>query len=308
MRALALVLLLLVGCATTSSGQAGASDSEDPSDQAVERLGWADVGRRRLPIVEIARLGPAAAPKATRPLVEILGRGPADDRAAAAIALGWLEADAALPALDQALTDPDPRVVFGACRGLERFGARAAAARSRLVEASEHLAEPRVRDAALAAMLAIDGRPGPQRKLADDFELDRRFKYDCITGDGPPWQRWPSGERLERPVPGGRLYGINLGEFGGEVGFEGRWRSRKVLLKNVHPMAFTTLGSSLVVIADRTIYRLDQSSGAWRAEPFVELPGVRALRPRRDGGLEIDAVDTVVVVSPAGALTVTCRE
>jgi len=125
-------------------------ETEEGIPELVKRLKGADDHARHLASESLVRVGPSAVPA----LIEVLVKGPSvEARKSAAETLEKLGpgAEPAIPALLQALKDPDDAIVLAASSALGAAGPKAVPG---LTEALKH-EDPRVREAAKSARRSL---------------------------------------------------------------------------------------------------------------------------------------------------------
>ncbi|UPG90310.1 HEAT repeat domain-containing protein [Luteibacter aegosomaticola] len=225
-------------------------------------------------LFELAALGPAAGPEAGETVTALLASPRPYLRAMAAAALGFMQYAPARKRLQEALSDEtDAATSAYAAMSLGRLGDRAALPALR--EAARSYWYPPVRKVASKAIDQIE----THAPLAPFVRTDWIFPGSLYYATGCPTTERPMVPTT-LTVEGGRLYGIDNGEFGGGLFFDdGHGGVQKIGEMNVQGIA--TLGSHIVAVTGLAhmgwvrgdVYRVERNaSGRWQAIQWRHLP------------------------------------
>ncbi|NEX93871.1 HEAT repeat domain-containing protein [Caulobacter sp. 17J65-9] len=252
-------------------------------------------------VLEFSEYGADALPAASA-LMRFLASENGAERAAAASALGYVDYRPATPDLVRALGSNDWREVYVSARSLGWLGAIEALPELDRVAAVHWL--PEVRRQASRAAVALrsadgrlarpagfhttwdvsDGEPAGEPGTADAYVLDEpaacdddRWAWDGRRFDLPRGERGLHSLR----IGGGRLEGIDRGEWGGALTWTPTGGEPQELLKdNVHGLAAAPEGAvatfGLAHIVSNYGYALrvtPDATGGWRLTEIGTLPG-----------------------------------
>ncbi len=266
----------------------------------------------KLAFIDLADLGYAG--KSAGPAIVKYLNDP-DRTVYAARTLGYIGYAEATQPLTRALSSDDWRLVYVACESLGQMKAATAGAELERV-ANTHWYPP-VRDAAKAALGAIAGKDTrkPHDGVPPSFHfIDYQWAGDklCARARLEPDQRYAS-----TAVPGGRLVGTDLGEFGGGLYFvdDATGVEHRVLADNI--IGIFQVGSRLVALGGLahmatnygTAFEIARKHGNYSAAAWRHLPGApRRGELQKDGRLLVFTEDGVVLLSEDGTLEMApCR-
>jgi HEAT repeat protein len=266
-------------------------------------------------------------------LLPFLSSKNGDERAAGITTLAAIGYKSALPEIETALSSPDWRVTYAAVRGIGWLGDEQALPDLEKVASSHWL--PEVRDEATRTMAALRSPKGrlevtwkfiPSEGVGEPFEIDHE-----ILGKTPSCnsQRWTwSGTTFKlRPDPqapdaqagmslefsGGRLEGVNHGEFGGTLTWQRadrRTKSQVIFRDDVVGMtkdgdgAMVLFGLAHMGLAYGYVLRVLRTSGDdWNLSEVARLPAeADALTTVSPGTFAALSRNRVVVFTQAGIL------
>lgn len=299
----ALLATLVSGCDGEEPKQAASTSLAVQQYMAVAEPNEGDLYRLALVGPDGCGAGPA--------VMHLLESDDRQLRAAAAFALGSIQYSLAEHRLLQALADPvDPLLNRRAAEALGRLGDPAALDALRRVSASHWRTSVRV--AATQAIRHIrDRSPYPTPDLRD--LLDDGQPGDGMSRCNEDLFLYLRGRPEEQAltVPGGRLVGIDRGEWGGNLRFEEPSGAIQPLLaKNVFEL--TTLGERTIVVtgllhmrfAEGAVYDVSQdATGMWHATPWRGLDGPPLWTAKaKDGRLHIGLPTYTLLLSPDGTM------
>jgi hypothetical protein len=225
-------------------------------------------------LFDLASLGPSAPSAAGDAAIALLDSPRPDIRAIAAASLGYVRYPPAQQALQRVLADPaDAYASAFAALALGRLGDRAALPALR--RAASGYWYPPVRDYAAAAINQIE-HPAPLTPFhRQEWALGRTLPYDsrCALTDRPM-------VLPELSIDGGRLYGIDKGEFGGGLYFDDG-QGHVSQLGDMNVQAIARLGTDIIAISglshlgwvNGAVYKLERGQhGDWHATYWRRLP------------------------------------
>lgn len=265
----------------------------------------------RSELVELAAMGPGAGPEAGETVAALLSSHGPYIRAMAAAALGFMRYAPARTRLQEALADEtDAATSAYAAMSLGRLGDRAALPGLR--EAARSYWYPPVRKAASEAINQIE----THAPLAPFERMDWLFPGSLYYATGCPTTERPMVPTT-LTVEGGRLYGIDKGEFGGGLFFDdGHGSVQKIGEMNVQGIA--TLGSQIVAVTGLDhmgwvrgdVYRVERvASGQWRAIQWRHLPYAAYGAVAEPGRLRIVLPGADILLSSDGKFSMaTCPD
>lgn len=225
-------------------------------------------------LIDLASLGSSAPVEAGAAATALLNGPPSDIRAMAAASLGYIHYEPAQRDLQRVLADPaDANASAFAALALGRLGDRAALPALR--RAASGYWYPPVRDYATSAINQIEHPALLAPFHRQEWALGRTLPYDsrCALTDRPMVSH-------ELSIDGGRLYGVDKGEFGGGLFFDdGHGHVSQVGAMNVQAIA--RLGTDIVAISglshlgwvNGAVYKLERGQhGDWHATYWRRLP------------------------------------
>jgi hypothetical protein len=291
------------GCDDTASNQAAGTDLAAQRYLAAEEPGEIDLQR-------LASAGPDGH-DAGAAVMRQLESDNWHLRATAAFTLGSIRYVRAEGRLLQALEDPaDPLLNRTAAEALGRLGDPAALDALRRASASHWRTSVRV--AATQAIRHIRDRSpyppvGPRAGLDDDAMdngLNRCTEDLFLYSRNQP-------EEQTFAVVGGRLVGIDLGEWGGNLRFEAASGAIQPLLdRNIFKLI--TLGGRMVAVtgflhlgaARGAIYDVSRdTTGTWHAAPWRGMDGPPMWTVKaRDGSLHVGLPTYTLLLRPDGTM------
>jgi HEAT repeat protein len=227
----------------------------------------------------------------------------------AARTLGYIGYSEATEPLERFLRSDDWQVDYVTCESLGQL--KAAGARGEIERAMRNHWYPPVRDAARAALGAIDGK----EEHKEDSSLPSTFQFFAYEHAGDKLCKSAQLDANNRNdslnVPGGQLFGIDHGEWGGELRFvdSATKQPSKILDGNI--MGVFQMGSRLVAIGGLAhlsinygnVYAITNDHGHYSATVWRRLPGApRGGRLQKDGRLLIDTYGGQVFVNGDGTM------
>lgn len=225
-------------------------------------------------LFNLASLGPSAPAAAGEAAIALLDSPQPGVRAMAAASLGYVHYQPAQQALQRVLADSaDVYASAFAALALGRLGDRAALPALR--QAAGGYWYPPVRDYATAAINQIE-HPAPLAPFnRQEWALGRTLPYDsrCALTVRPMVSP-------ELSIDGGRLYGVDKGEFGGGLFFDDS-HGHVSQIGDMNVQAIARLGTDIVAISglshlgwvNGAVYKLERGQhGDWHATYWRRLP------------------------------------